>query len=105
MFGLGITLTLGDFKRIFQYPKALIIGLICQMIFLPLVAWLIITILPLDPVYAVGVLIVALCPGGATSNFLSHMFKGNVPLSISLTVTNSLISIITIPFLVNLSLV
>lgn len=102
--GMGLSLTERDFKNIFLQPKAVIIGLCCQMILLPLIAYLIARYVQLDPVYKVGLMVVAACPGGATSNLITYLLKGNVALSISMTAINSLITLITIPLIVTLAL-
>lgn len=101
---MGMTLTLTDFKRVAQYPKAALIGLFNQLILLPLIGFVIASSLPLDPVFAVGLIVVVACPGGATSNLISHLSKGDTALSISMTAVSSLITILTIPFIINMSL-
>lgn len=103
-FGMGMSLTDRDFQRIFAQPKAVIIGLTSQMILLPLIAFLIASAFPIDPIYKVGLMIIAACPGGATSNLITYLLRGNVALSISMTALNSLITLITIPFIVTLAL-
>lgn len=104
MLGLGLSLVLGDFKRIFTYPKAVLIGLLNQLVLLPLVGFGLVYIFELSPVYAVGVVLISACPGGPTSNLLTFLAKGDAALSISLTAFSSLITIITIPFIVNFAL-
>lgn len=104
MFGLGLSLTFKDFKNLFSQPKALAIGLITQMILLPGVALLLAEFNNFPPEYKLGIMILSFCPGGITSNLISYFVKGNVALAISLTVCNALVSIITIPLLVNISL-
>jgi BASS family bile acid:Na+ symporter len=104
MLGLGLSLVTGDFKRIFTYPKAVTIGLLNQLVLLPLIGFGLIYIFELSPVYAVGVVLISACPGGPTSNLLTFLAKGDAALSISLTAFSSLITIITIPFIVNLAL-
>ncbi len=105
MFGMGLSLTIGDFKRVATYPKAIIIGLFCQVIILPLVGYLIAVGLDLTPTIAVGIMLLAACPGGATSNMLTHLAKGDLALSVSLTAIASVLSIITIPIIVQFALV
>jgi bile acid:Na+ symporter, BASS family len=105
MFGMGLSLTFGDFKRILIYPKAVTLGLFNQLILLPIVAFGLIHLFGLEPELAVGLMILAACPGGATSNLITHLSKGDGALSITLTAFSSLITVITIPFLVNFSLV
>jgi len=102
--GMGLSLTDRDFRNIFVQPKAVIIGLCCQMILLPLIAWLIARSIQIDPLFKVGLMIIAACPGGATSNLITYLLRGNVALSISMTALNSLITLITIPMVVGLSL-
>ena len=102
--GMGLSLTDRDFKNIFVQPKAVIIGLCCQMVLLPLIAWLIARSIDIDPLFKVGLMIIAACPGGATSNLVTYLLRGNVALSISMTAINSLITLITIPLVVTLSL-
>lgn len=105
MFGIGISLKLSDFKNIFKYPKAVVVGLSGQLIFLPIVAFILAIVFKLPAELAVGLIIIALAPGGATSNMLTYLFKGDVSLSISLTVLTSLITPFTIPLLASLSMV
>lgn len=102
--GMGLSIEYKDFKNIFLYPKAVIIGLCCQMLLLPLVAFGIASIFNFDPVYKVGLIIISACPGGATSNLVTYLLRGNVALSISMTVINSLITLITIPAVVSMGL-
>jgi BASS family bile acid:Na+ symporter len=104
MFVLGLSLTANSFKNIFLFPKAFFIGLGSQMIALPLIAFIIVTFSNLPDVYKVGIIILAVCPGGTTSGFVTFLLKGNVALSISLTAINSLLTIFTIPFIVNIAL-
>jgi BASS family bile acid:Na+ symporter len=102
--GMGLSLTDKDFRNIFVHPKAVIIGLCCQMILLPVIAFLIARSIPIDPVFKVGLMIIAACPGGATSNLITYLLRGNVALSISMTAMNSLITLITIPLIVHFAL-
>jgi BASS family bile acid:Na+ symporter len=102
--GMGLSLTDKDFKNIFVQPKAVIIGLCCQMILLPVIAFLIARSIPMDPLFKVGLMIIAACPGGATSNLITYLLRGNVALSISMTAMNSLITLITIPLIVHFAL-
>lgn len=104
MFGMGLSLIFADFKRIIIYPKAVFIGLISQLVVLPLIGYLIATMLNLSPTIAIGLMLLAACPGGATSNLLTHLAKGDLALSISLTAISSLLSIITIPIIVQFAL-
>jgi len=105
MFGVGLSLSTADFKRIFKQPKAVLLGLVNQLLILPLVAYLIIWMLGLEAEIAVGVMILAACPGGATSNIIAHLAKGDSALSVTLTGISSLITIVTIPFIIQFALV
>ena len=100
MFGLGMGLTLQDFKRVVQNPKDFLIGFICQFVFLPIVAFTLIKIFNTPIELALGVMIIAAAPGGVTSNVLTKFANGDVALSVSLTAVVSLISIISVPFIV-----
>ena len=104
MLGMGLGLTLNDFKRVFVQPKAVILGLIAQLILLPIVGFLLALIFPLSPDLALGVMILAACPGGPTSNMVTYLVRGNVALSITLTAISSLITVFTIPIVVNLAM-
>ena len=100
MLGLGLGLKLEDFSRILKTPKDFIVGFISQLIILPIVAFLLIIILRTPSEIAIGVMIIAAAPGGVTSNILTSFAKGDVALSISLTAIISLLSVITVPFIV-----
>lgn len=102
--GMGLSLTDRDFRNIFLNPKAVITGLCCQMILLPVIAFLIARSIQIDPLFKVGLMIIAACPGGATSNLVTYLLRGNVALSISMTALNSLITLVTIPLVVTISL-
>jgi bile acid:Na+ symporter, BASS family len=104
MFGMGLSLTFGDFRRILIYPKAVTIGLLNQIVFLPIVAFGLIHLFGLQAELAVGLMILAACPGGATSNLITHLAKGDSALSITLTAFSSLITVVTIPFVVNFAI-
>ena len=104
MFGMGLSLRIDDFKRILIYPKAVGIGLLNQLIFLPIIAFGIANLFELPAELAVGLMILAVCPGGATSNLITHLAKGDAALSITLTAFSSVITVFTIPFLVNYSI-
>ena len=105
MLGMGLALVVDDFKRIFQYPKAIITGLINQIVLLPLVGFGLAHFFNVRPEIAVGIIILAACPGGPTSNLITHLAKGDTALSVSLTAVSSIVTIITIPFIVNLGLI
>ena len=100
MLGLGLGLTIQDFLRILKQPKDFFIGFICQLILLPVIAFLLIKILNTPLELALGVMIIAAAPGGVTSNVLTKFANGDVALSVSLTAVISLISIFTVPFIV-----
>ena len=100
MLGLGASLTLRDFLRVFKNPKDFFIGLVCQLIILPLVAYSLIIVLKVPIELALGVMLIAAAPGGVTSNVLTKFADGDVALSISLTAFMSLVSIISVPFII-----
>lgn len=104
MFGLGLSLNAGSFKNIALHPKSFFIGLGAQMIGLPIIAFIILYFSNLPDAFKVGIMILAACPGGTTSGFVTFLFKGNVALSISLTAINSFLTIFTIPIIVNIAL-
>jgi BASS family bile acid:Na+ symporter len=104
MLGLGLSLTLDDFKRVVQYPRAVFIGLFCQMILLPAVCFFIALAFGLSSSLAVGLMLLSASPGGAMANLYSHLAKGDVALNVTLTAFNSLLTIFSIPLIVNLSL-
>ncbi len=104
MLGLGLTLSIDDFKRVVKFPKAVIIGLFCQMILLPVVCFFVATSFGLPPALAVGLMLLSASPGGATANLYSHLAKGDVALNVTLTAVNSVLTIFSIPVIVNLSL-
>jgi len=99
MIGLGLSLTPSDFKRVLNQPKSFMLGIICQMLFLPLIAILIIYLTGLTGDLAIGLFVLSLCPGGATSNLFSYLAKADVGLSVSLTAIVGFITPFTIPFL------
>ena len=103
MLGLGMSLTIQDFLRVLKVPKDFLIGLICQLILLPIIAFALIKLLNTPIELALGVMLIASAPGGVTSNILTKFAKGDVALSISLTAIISLMSIITVPFIIFLS--
>lgn len=103
MISVGSSIELSQLKRIFQKPKRLIIGLIIQIILFPIFAFLIASISNLPPEYKVGLIILAACPGGTLSSFITYLVKGNTALSVGLVSTNSLIVLFTIPFYLGLA--
>ena len=100
MLTLGLGLTTSDFTRVIKRPKNFLVGLICQVILLPIIAFVLIKILNVQPALALGVMIIAAAPGGVTSNILTKFANGDVALSVSLTAIISLLSILTVPFIV-----
>ena len=103
MFTLGTGLKPSDFKVIAKYPKAFIVGLINQVIFVPLVALAVVLIMSPPPAIAFGIMLISFCPGGVTSNMLTFYAKGNIALSVALTGVVSLLSVITLPILITLA--
>jgi len=104
MLGLGASLTVKDFTRVASNPKDFFIGMFCQLILLPIIAYLLIIILKTPVELALGVMLIAAAPGGVTSNVLTKFANGDVALSISLTAITSLISIVSVPYVVFLSI-
>ena len=101
MAGMGLSLAVQDFKRVVEYPKAALVGMFSQLVLLPSIAFMIAYMLALPPVVAIGIMLIASCPGGATSNMISFLAKGDLALSISLTAIASLLSFLTIPLIMN----
>ena len=101
MFGMGLTLVVSDFGRLFAYPKEVLIGLFNQLIFLPLIGFLIILLFDLNSSMAIGIMILSLCPGGPTSNLITQVARGNIGLSVTLTALASLITVFTIPIILS----
>jgi BASS family bile acid:Na+ symporter len=104
MFSVGLALRGEDFRRVFQAPRALLIGLCGQLLIMPLVALAIVLVFKLPPALGMGLMILAACPGGASSGFLTHVARGNAALSLTLTVISSLAALATFPVLVKLVL-
>jgi len=104
MLGVGLSLTPGNFKNIFLFPRSLLIGLTSQILVLPVIAFVISFFSNMSLPFKVGLIILASCPGGTTSGVLTYFFKGNVALSVTFTSINSVITLFTIPLMVNLSL-
>jgi len=105
MLGMGLSLVFDDFKRIIVYPKAIFVGLTNQLIILPILGFTIASVFPTRPEIAIGIMILAACPGGPTSNLIAHLAKGDTALSVTLTALSSFVTILTIPFIVNFALV
>ncbi|HEY0636756.1 MAG TPA: bile acid:sodium symporter family protein [Pseudonocardiaceae bacterium] len=104
MLGLGLSLTTADFTRVARSPRAVGCALACQLLLLPAVCFALVIALGLAPELAVGMMLLAASPGGTTANLYSHLSGGDVALNISLTAVNSVISVVTLPLVVNLSL-
>ncbi|MEC9397124.1 MAG: bile acid:sodium symporter family protein, partial [Myxococcota bacterium] len=104
MLGMGLSLTLGDFKRVAEVPRAAVVGLICQLLILPLVALGLIHAFGMTGALAVGLMIIAACPGGVTSNLITHVSRGDTALSITLTAITSFITVFSIPVLISYAL-
>lgn len=104
MFGLGLSLTVADFGRVARRPRAVAAALGAQLVLLPLVCFGLVVLVGLDPVLAVGMMLLAASPGGTSANLFSHLFRGDVALNITLTAVNSVLAVVTLPLVVNLSL-
>jgi BASS family bile acid:Na+ symporter len=104
LFGMGLSLVPGDFRRVVLHPKAKIIGLGCQLILLPAVAFALALLFRLPGELAVGLMVLAACPGGATSNVITHLSKGDTALSVTLTAVSSVVCVFTIPWVVGWSM-
>jgi len=104
MLGMGFSLVINDFKRVLKYPKAALIGFTNQLILLPIIGFALANLFNLSPPMAVGLMILAACPGGVTSNLITHVSKGDIALSITLTAIASLVTVFSIPFIVSFSL-
>jgi len=100
MFGLGLGLEVKDFLRVAKVPRDFLVGFICQVVLLPIIAFILIKIVPLPLEIALGVMVIAAAPGGVTSNVLTKFANGDVALSVTLTAVVSLLSIITVPFII-----
>ncbi|MEO0378441.1 MAG: bile acid:sodium symporter family protein [Cyanobacteria bacterium P01_A01_bin.17] len=104
MLGMGLSLTVDDFKRVLLAPKAVMLGLFAQLIVLPIIGFVLANVFSLSPELAVGMMVLAACPGGPTSNMVSYLVRGNVALSITLTAVSSVITVLTIPLVVNFAM-
>ncbi|WP_422733198.1 bile acid:sodium symporter family protein [Micromonospora sp. WMMD558] len=103
MLGLGLTLTVDDFRRVVTYPRAVLVSLVCQMLVLPVICLGLVVAAGLRAELAVGMMLLAASPGGSTASLYSHLFKGNVALNVTLTAVNSVLALFTLPLIVNLS--
>jgi BASS family bile acid:Na+ symporter len=104
MLGMGLGLIPEDFRRITRYPRAVAVGSLCQVLLLPLIGTLIAMVVPMQPEIAVGLIVVALCPGGPSSNLMTYLARGDVALSVTLTAVSSIVTVFTIPLFTNLAL-
>jgi len=104
MFGLGLALTVADFRRIARAPKPVAIALGCQLVLLPAVCFGLVVLFDLPPLLGIGMMLLAASPGGTTANLFSHLFRGDVALNISLTAINSLIALVTLPLITGLAI-
>lgn len=104
MFGLGLGLTVADFRRIAVHPRAVAVALACQLLLLPAVCFGLVIAFDLEPLLGIGMMLLASSPGGTTANLFSHLFRGDVALNITLTAINSIISIATLPIVTGLAI-
>lgn len=104
MFGLGLSLEVADFRRVARTPRAVVVALGIQVLVLPVIAFGLVVGFDLDPLLAVGVMLLAASPGGTTANLFSHLFRGDVALNITLTAINSVLAAVTIPLVTNLAI-
>lgn len=105
MFGLGLSLTPKDFRRVVRTPRAVIVALTLQILVLPLIAFGLILVADVDPLIAVGIMLLAASPGGTTANLFSHLFRGDVALNVTLTAVNSVLAAVSIPLITNAAIV
>ncbi|MFL5783716.1 MAG: bile acid:sodium symporter family protein [Bacteriovoracaceae bacterium] len=104
MLGFGLSLTTDDFRRVLKYPKSVLVGLLCQMILLPMFAFAICYVFRLSPQLSIGLMILASSPGGVAANIFSHLSHGDVALNLTLTAINCVLAAFTVPLVVNLSI-
>lgn len=104
MFGLGLDLTLADFRRVGKNPKPVLVALAVQLLLLPVICFGLVVLFDLPPLLGIGMMLLAASPGGTTANLFSHLFRGDVALNITLTAINSIIAIATLPFIVSLAI-
>lgn len=100
LFGMGLSLVPEDFRRVVRHPKAKLVGLACQLLLLPAIAFALTLLFRLPGELAVGLMLLAACPGGATSNVITHLSKGDTALSVTLTAISSVVCVFTIPWIV-----
>ena len=104
MFGLGLSLTPDDFRRVRQAPVAVVVALTCQLLLLPAICFGLVVLLDLSPLLGIGMMLLAASPGGTSANLFSHLFRGDVALNVTLTAVNSLIAIVTLPLITGLTI-
>lgn len=104
MLGLGLSLTLDDFRRVGRHPRAVVVALACQLLLLPAVCFGLVLLFDLPPLLAIGMMLLAASPGGTSANLYSHLFRGDVALNVTLTAINSIIAIVSLPLITNLAI-
>ena len=104
MFGLGLDLTVDDFKRVGRAPKAVAVALGCQIVLLPAICFGLVVVFDLPALLGIGMLLLAASPGGTTANLFSHLFRGDVALNITLTAINTVIAVVTLPLITGLAI-
>lgn len=104
MFGLGLDLTLGDFRRVGRAPRAVAVALACQIVLLPAICFGLVVLFDLPALLGIGMLLLAASPGGTTANLFSHLFRGDVALNITLTAINTVIAVVTLPLITGLAI-
>ncbi len=104
MFGLGLDLTIADFRRVGRAPKAVAVALACQVVLLPVVCFGLVVVFDLPALLGIGMLLLAASPGGTTANLFSHLFRGDVALNITLTAINTVIAVVTLPLITGLAI-
>lgn len=104
MFGLGLDLTVGDFKRVGRTPRAVAVALACQVVLLPAICFGLVVLFDLPALLGIGMLLLAASPGGTTANLFSHLFRGDVALNITLTAINTVIAVVTLPLITGLAI-
>ena len=104
MFGLGLDLTIGDFKRVGRAPKAVAVALACQILLLPAICFGLVVLFDLPALLGIGMLLLAASPGGTTANLFSHLFRGDVALNITLTAINTVIAVVSLPLITGLAI-
>lgn len=104
MFGLGLDLTVADFKRVGRAPRAVAVALACQVVLLPAICLGLVVLFDLPALLGIGMLLLAASPGGTTANLFSHLFRGDVALNITLTAINTVIAVVTLPLITGLAI-